>query len=181
MTIALRAADRDDLAAIVTLMNRAFRGEQSWSTEAPYISGDRANEAMLQQEIAHGAQLLIAENDSHKIEGCVSLKSISPQKWYLGSLAVDPALQNSGFGRRLLQASEDYAANAGATRIEITVVNVRDAIIAWYERRGYVRTGETRPFPYGDNRFGTPLRDDLNFVVLEKQLTPSTNEVATLA
>ena len=50
------------------------------------------------------------------------------------------------------------------------VLNVRDALIAWYERRGYQRTGKTEPFPYGDNRFGTPLRDDLEFVILEKQL-----------
>lgn len=52
----------------------------------------------------------------------------------------------------------------------MTVVNVRDTLIAWYIRRGYFLTGETEPFPYDDNRFGTPLRDDLAFVVLEKVL-----------
>jgi hypothetical protein len=52
----------------------------------------------------------------------------------------------------------------------MTVISIRDALIAWYERRGYVRTGETEPFPYGDRRFGIPLRDDLLFVVLEKHL-----------
>jgi ribosomal protein S18 acetylase RimI-like enzyme len=81
-----------------------------------------------------------------------------------------PASQNSGFGRKLLEAAENFAASDGARTIEMTVVNVREALIAWYERRGYQRTGETRPFPYGDNRYGTPTRKDLNFVVLEKQL-----------
>jgi ribosomal protein S18 acetylase RimI-like enzyme len=100
----------------------------------------------------------------------VTLKSISHEKWYLGSLAVDPSLQNSGFGRRLLDAAEDYVASHGASLIEITVVSVRHALISWYERRGYARTGEIRPFPYGDDRFGRPLRDDLAFVVLEKRL-----------
>jgi len=52
----------------------------------------------------------------------------------------------------------------------MTVVNIRDTLIAWYQRRGYVLTGETRPFPYGDSRFGEPRRDDLSFVVLEKHL-----------
>ena len=50
----------------------------------------------------------------------------------------------------------------------MTVVNVRDTLIAWYQRRGYALTGETKPFPYDDKRFGTPLRDDLYFVMLEK-------------
>ena len=55
----------------------------------------------------------------------------------------------------------------------MSVINVREALIAWYLRRGYHKTGETRPFPYGDDRFGTPLRDDLGFVVLEKNLAVS--------
>jgi hypothetical protein len=52
----------------------------------------------------------------------------------------------------------------------MTVVNLRDTLIAWYERRGYAPTGETEPFPYGDARFGAPRRDDLAFVVLRKRL-----------
>jgi hypothetical protein len=52
----------------------------------------------------------------------------------------------------------------------MTVVNVRDTLIAWYERRGYTLTGESQPFPYGDERFGRPLRDDLSFVVLQKDI-----------
>jgi len=105
-----------------------------------------------------------------RLPGCVSLKSLSSERWYLGSLTIDPALQNLGFGRRLLISAEEYAVGHGARTLEITVVNVRSALISWYERRGYRRTGETRPFPYGDNRFGIPTRNDLEFEVLEKCL-----------
>ena len=52
----------------------------------------------------------------------------------------------------------------------MTVVNVRDTLIAWYRRRGYILTGEAEPFPYDDARFGVPKRDDLSFVVLRKRL-----------
>ncbi len=52
----------------------------------------------------------------------------------------------------------------------MTVIQLRDRLIAWYERRGYRRTGKTLPFPYGDDRFGIPNRDDLHFVVLEKPI-----------
>jgi ribosomal protein S18 acetylase RimI-like enzyme len=81
---------------------------------------------------------------------------------------VRPDLQNKQLGRTLLAASESFAKDHGGRRIRMTVVNVRVALIAWYERRGYTLTGETQPFPYGDERYGRPLRDDLQFVVMEK-------------
>lgn len=90
--------------------------------------------------------------------------------WYLGLLTVRPALQKQQLGRALLAAVEDFAKQRGARRMRMTVVHVRDTLIAWYERRGYTLTGETKPFPYHDKRFGNPLRDDLHFVVLEKAL-----------
>ena len=46
----------------------------------------------------------------------------------------------------------------------------RDDLIAWYERRGYRRTGKMSPFPYGDERFGIPKRPDLEFELLVKTL-----------
>jgi ribosomal protein S18 acetylase RimI-like enzyme len=167
-------AQESDLPAIVTLVNVAFRGAaglRSWSTEEGYINGTRTSTSLLQEEIAEGAHLLVVKDDATSaLKGCVSLKASKPGIWYLGSLTVDPALQNSGFGRELLAASEQYAAVRGARTIQMTVVNVRHALIAWYERRGYRLTGETRSFPYGDTRFGIPTRDDLEFVVLIKHL-----------
>jgi ribosomal protein S18 acetylase RimI-like enzyme len=174
MTISLESSKEADFPAIVALMNVAFRrthGDRSWSTEAQYITGTRISESLLREEIEGGAQFLVVKDDeTSALKGCVSLKAASPEKWYLGSLTVDPALQNSGFGRQLLAASEDYAAQRGARTIEMTVVHLRTALISWYERRGYTLTGETRPFPYGDDRNGTPTRDDLKFVVLQKHL-----------
>ena len=52
----------------------------------------------------------------------------------------------------------------------MTVIVQRPELIAWYERRGYALTGERRPFPYDDERFGDPRRTDLEFAVLEKRL-----------
>ncbi len=98
------------------------------------------------------------------------LEPLDDGAWYLGSLAVAPGLQEGGLGRALLFAAEHWARERGARRVRMSVVNVRDGLIAWYLRRGYHKTGETEDFPYGDNRFGTPLRDDLCFVVLEKDL-----------
>ena len=86
-------------------------------------------------------------------------------------LTVDPQRQSAGLGRMILAAAEDHAAaHFAATRIEMTVIAQREELIAWYERRGYAPTGEQRPFPHDDPRFGLPTRDDLAFVVLEKTL-----------
>jgi ribosomal protein S18 acetylase RimI-like enzyme len=98
---------------------------------------------------------------------------LDPKKdgvWSLGLLTIRPDLQNRQLGRTLLSAAENFAKERGARRIRMTVVNLRDALIAWYERRGYTLTGESQPFPYSDERFGRPLRDDLHFVVLQKDL-----------
>jgi ribosomal protein S18 acetylase RimI-like enzyme len=172
MPISLRPATASDYPAIVDLMNLAFRGKEGWSIEGEYISGERITTSLLTEEISKGALYLLSNDPATSpLEGCVSLKAASPEKWYLGSLTVRPDLQKGGFGRELLTAAEKYAAARGARTIEMTVVHVREALIAWYERRGYRRTTETRPFPYDDTRYGTPMRADLVFVVLEKHLT----------
>ena len=175
MAIALELAKDGDLPAIVALMNRAFRGaesERGWSTEAGIIAGTRTTESLLREEIAGGASYLLAKDDrTGALQGSVSLKRQSPETWHLGALTVDPAMQNAGFGRKLLEAAEEHAALRGARVIEMSVISIREALIAWYERRGYRRTGESQPFPYGDDRYGNPTRDDLEFVVLEKHLS----------
>jgi hypothetical protein len=73
-------------------------------------------------------------------------------------LTVSPARQSRQLGRTILAAAEAIAADRGARRMRMTVVNLRDTLIAWYQRRGYALTGETEPFPYDDRRFGTPTR-----------------------
>ena len=177
MALTLRTAQKDDLALLANLMNLAYRGNgavRSWNTESLYIQGDRTSEAALEEEIAQKpeALLLVAEEDAQPpIRGSVWLEPLTGGAWYLGSLTIDPALQNSGLGRSLLTAAEGWAKARGARAIEMHVVNVRNTLIRWYERRGYRLTGEVHPFPYGDDRFGTPLRDDLSFVVLEKHLS----------
>jgi ribosomal protein S18 acetylase RimI-like enzyme len=80
-------------------------------------------------------------------------------------------MQGNGVGRALLAAAESYARDdLCADAMELTVIGQRLDLIAWYERRGYRPTGEARPFPYGDERFGIPRRDDLHFVVMGKRL-----------
>jgi DNA-binding MarR family transcriptional regulator/ribosomal protein S18 acetylase RimI-like enzyme len=172
----LVAATDADVPAVVELMNRAYRGEGAdagWTTEAGYIRGERTNAAMVRQDIAANPasrMLLWRSALDAAVLGCVWVEPKGSATWYLGSLTIDPRQQNAGLGRRLLTAAETWILRRGGREVRMTVVNVRDTLLAWYARRGYVPTGEIEPFAYGDNRFGVPLRDDLNFVVLGKSL-----------
>jgi ribosomal protein S18 acetylase RimI-like enzyme len=165
-----------DLPAIADLVNSAYRGEssrQGWTTEADYLDGQRTDPATLARDLAEtkGAVLLtLRDTPDSGLLGTVWLEPVGQGVWYLGMLTVRPDIQDRQLGRTLLASAEAHAAGLGATRIRMTVVGVRDTLIAWYERRGYALTGERRPFPYGDARFGQPRRDDLDFVVLEKAL-----------
>jgi GNAT superfamily N-acetyltransferase len=164
-----------ELPEIVRLVNAAYRGDGAkagWTHESDYLAGQRTDLAMLTEDLKEpGASILgWRETRDGDLLGCVWLQPAEADVWYLGMLTVRPDLQDGGLGRQILEAAERYAAEHGARRITLTVVGVRDSLIAWYRRRGYAPTGVREPFPYEDRRFGEPLRDDLDFVRLEKAL-----------
>jgi ribosomal protein S18 acetylase RimI-like enzyme len=178
--VSLIPATEADYPSVVDLANRAYRGtgpEASWNVEN-VIEGQRITLDLLREDLAAKphAQLLLWRSETGSLLGCAWLEPTEPSipenagTWYLGLLAVDPRQQKQHLGRTLLAAAEDYARTRGARQVRMTVVNVRVPLIAWYLRRGYTLTGETEPYPYGDNRFGRPLRDDIHFVILEKAI-----------
>ena len=169
------AADHD-LDAVAALVNSAYRGDssrQGWTTEADYLEGQRTDAMSLRHDLATKAGaviLLLREAASGPILGSVWLEPARDHRWYLGMLSVNPQLQARQLGRTLLEGAEAFAATRGAMRMEMTVITIRETLVAWYLRRGYRPTGERRPFPYGDDRFGLPQQEGLEFVVLEKAL-----------
>ena len=170
----IELARESDLPSLYTLVESAFRGDsarQGWSHEADLLGGQRTDMAELEEIIADPRQRLLLARDGDVIAGCVTITDKGGGLAYLGMLTVDPLRQAAGLGRDLLAAAEREAAETfGATRMELTIIPQRAELTAWYERRGYVLTGEDRPFPYGDPRYGEPRRDDLIFSVMEKPL-----------
>ncbi|WP_299036774.1 GNAT family N-acetyltransferase [uncultured Pseudokineococcus sp.] len=194
MTAVLRTAGPDDVAAVVALVQRAYRGEASragWTTEADLLDGQRTDAAAVGALVAApGSAVLLLEEDG-RLVACCHVEARSPaastgahpagtdpaaggttgegRLAYVGMVAVDPAHQGAGTGRAVLAGAEAHARDSlGATDLEMTVLAQRAELVAWYERRGWSRTGERRPFPYGDERFGRPRREDLEFVVLAR-------------
>jgi ribosomal protein S18 acetylase RimI-like enzyme len=174
----LYAVKEADLAAIADLVNAAYRGseaQQGWSTEADYIDGARTSVELLTADLTTQPRAMLLgwrETPRGPLLGCVWLEPAEGATWSVNMLTVRPDLQAHGTGRLILEQAEAAAQRAGADRLRMIVMNIRDTLIAWYQRRGYALTGEALPFPYGDSRFGTPRRGDLGFVVLEKALPP---------
>jgi GNAT superfamily N-acetyltransferase len=172
----LTQAVEADYSAVIELANVAYRktGDgASWNAETGIIEGQRLNEDLLREDLARNPQAVLLtyrDEAGGPLLGTVWLEPKRAGVWYLGLFTIRPELQNRQRGRALLAAAEQYASARGGKRIRITVLQVRTGLIAWYERRGYRQTGETEPFPYGDERFGKPLRDDLYFVVMEKEI-----------
>jgi len=174
MTIAIGSARQDELPALHRLIEGAYRGDSAkrgWTHEADLLGGQRTDLEALEAILADAAQALLVARDGDELAGCVSVADKGEGLAYIGLVTVDPERQAGGLGRELLHAAERFAAESFAsTRAEMTVITQRTELIAWYERRGYALTGERRPFPATDPRFGLPRRDDLEFVVLAKAL-----------
>ena len=196
MHITFRVADQNDVPAIVTLVESAYRGDASragWTTEADMLEGQRIDTDGVLADIQKTDSLIIlAYAPTTSTSGALSLPkcsaSISKQSaisellacchlektgdiCYFGMFSVKPNQQGSGIGKLMMAEAERIASNQWqCTRMQMTVIDIRDSLIDFYLRRGYRRTGIHKPFPYGDERFGIPMRDDLRFEILEKIL-----------
>jgi GNAT superfamily N-acetyltransferase len=163
-----------DVEAVVALVESAYRGSASragWTTEADLLKGQRTDSAAV-AEIVSGQRggILMAEEHG-RLVGCCQLERRGGATVYFGMFAVTPHQQGRGLGRRILTYAERLARDEWrATHMSMTVIRQRLDLIAWYERLGYRATGQTEPFPYGNERFGIPTRPDLEFVVLAKPL-----------
>lgn len=173
MTANLRidTASDADLAGIAALVNMAYRGDsatQGWTSEAGLVQGARTSEDTLRSDLAtKPGSVIFTMRDAVDdiLLGCVWLEPFDATTWFLGMLTIRPDTQARQLGRVLLAAAEAHAVKHGAKTMRMTVIDVRDTLIAWYERRGYGLTGETLPFNYGD-----PPATHLRFAVLAKTL-----------
>lgn len=168
----IQLAQVSDIPAIMQLLNSAYRGESSrkgWTTEADLIAGNvRTDESNLADVMSiQGSIFLKYTNDNGTIQGCVNLQ-VQGKRVYLGMFSVDPESQGTGIGKIILRAADEYARSQGCSNIYMSVISVRSELIAWYQRHGYVDTGERKPFKE-DGLTGKHLRK-LDFMILEKSI-----------
>lgn len=160
-----------DVSALNQLINSAYRGETSkkgWTTEANLLEGLRTTEQELTETIQDKKNTILKFTQNEQIIGCVLLIE-KEQQLYLGMLTVSPDLQNSGIGKQLLHQAETQALALGLPKIVMTVISVREELIAWYKRNGYQETGAREPFP-ASHAHSAIAKEPLEFIVLEKKI-----------
>jgi ribosomal protein S18 acetylase RimI-like enzyme len=167
----ISVARKEDIAALVNMLNNSYRGEESkqgWTTEADMVGGEFRTDEENMNELMElpGAVFLKYINERNEIEGCVFLHK-RQGKMYLGMLSVSPAMQAKGIGKQLMNASEKYAKEQGCPSVFMRVFSFRKELLAWYERQGYYKTGEIQSFE--DSKFGI-AKEPLEFLVLQKNL-----------
>lgn len=169
-----RAATQADIPAIVDLVQSAYRGDSSragWTTEADILDGRRIDPQGVREPLAQNDSVVLLGEIAASLQACAHVACVGGEG-YFGMFAVAPDRQSGGIGSRMLAEAERRTRDDwNCTCLGMTVIDLRDELIAWYQRRGYARTGRYKPFPYGDERFGIPKRDDLRFEWLVKNLT----------
>ncbi len=175
LPLRFRPATTGDIDDIVALVQSAYRGESSrkgWTTEADLIDGQRTDAGLVREVLERpGAQILLAETD--RLVGCAEIADFTGPGGgtYFGMFAVDPALQGRGIGGAILDEIERVAReDRHSDRLVLVVISLRSEMVDLYLRRGFVPTGDMHPFPYGEERYGVPRRDDLELLEMAKDL-----------
>lgn len=166
----ITTATSEDAIALEKLINSAYRGETSklgWTTEAHLLQGERITVNELSEIINNKENTILKFIENNIIIGCVLLVNKGTQL-YLGMLTVSPELQNSGIGKKLLQKAKEHALALGLPKIIITVISIREELIAWYNRHGFIDTGGREPFPLNDTDV-IISQQPLEFIILEKK------------
>lgn len=161
-----------DVARIVTLVNSAYRGESSragWTTEADLLAGQRTDAEEVGNLISSPDSIILLCMNGDEMIGSVHLQH-GKHVAYLGMLVIEPRMQGRGIGKKLMQAAEATAIKMwGVDKMLMYVITLRHELIAFYQRRGYHRTGKIKEFPQ-DVRFGIPKVAGLQIELLEKTL-----------
>ncbi len=169
MKLVLEEARINHTEDICDLVNLAYRGDKGWTKETGLLGGDRSNIEEVQAYMSDpNAHLLVAIDDDEILSCiCIEKKEIGA---YIGFFAVHPRLQGKGIGKEVLSQAEDYASTKlRAQKYIMVVVSQRKELIAYYERRGYTRTGNISEYPVHLD-VGNPLASGLTIEYLEKEV-----------
>ena len=152
----VRIATTTDAAGITAVINAAFKVAEEF-----FVDGNRITQAEVEESLAKGA-FLLAETDD-KLNGCVYVEPRG-ERSYLGLLSVDPTNQQIGLGSLLMTEAEKYCRERGSHCMDILIVNLREDLPSFYQKRGYVESGTT-PFPPD-----VPTRIPCHFINMSKPL-----------
>lgn len=168
----LSIASHGEAADVAALVNRAYRPAMAmggWTHEAQWVRGPRTAAPQLMALMSNGAVILTIKDPRGGLIACVQV-SMTDAAACIGMLATDPELQGMGLGTRMLEAAERHAVESGMPRTAvINVLECRSELVAFYERRGYRRTGVVHPYPLDDG-LGVPVTEGMTVIEMAKRI-----------
>lgn len=163
----LVAATPDRLEHIVDLVNAAYRGDSGWTKETDIIAGHRTTREEIASLLADDNTHVLLAVENRRMLACICIEYKAPEA-HIGLFAVSPQLQGNGLGKQVLALAEDFAREQlHAQAFVMAVISQRSELMAYYERRGYVKTGRLEPFPT-QRDVGDPKISGLTIAYLEK-------------
>jgi GNAT superfamily N-acetyltransferase len=153
--ISIRDARPEDAEALARLINAAFLVEKF------FIERDRTDPSMIRTLMESGKFLLL--EDGAALVGTIYVE-LRGARGYFGMLSIEPSLQNSGAGHKLVNAAEGYFRKAGCKFSDLKIVSVRPELLALYRRWGYVESGTAA---YDDP---SPTKLPVHFILMSKPL-----------
>ena len=165
-------ASLNDIIPLADFINQAYRGDyakKGWTTEADILDGQRTDAEDLQEIITTPSNQILLAFEDEELVGCVHLHFENSDSLYFGMLTVEPSKQSLGIGKKLILHIEEIARQKKIKELRISVIPLRSELIAYYERRGFQKTGRFEPFP-SDPRYGIPKTSELRLDEYIKKL-----------
>lgn len=164
-------ASIDDVPRVAALVELAYRGSVAatgWTNETEILEGPRSSPSEVQKLVRDPHSRFLMATEDGQLAACCLLQRHG-EGAYFGMFAVAPDRQQQGLGKIMVAQSEEAARVLWKARfLRLTVISLREALIAWYQRRGFALTGEREPFPF--EAAPGALRTDFDLVVLQKPL-----------
>ena len=175
MNVVFRPAELHDVDEIASLVNRAYRpssnAAKGWTHESSLVTGARTSANQVRELFAEASTILLMSEGSHLL-GCVHVCARGVDAT-IGMLATDPVYQARGLGKLLLAHAEQFAIHSHqVVNLKMFVLSSRVELIAFYERRGYMRTGQAHAYPLNSG-VGEPLSAEISVLELLKNAANS--------
>lgn len=147
-TIRVRRVRKEDLSGMVELENRSFEFDLFTRKQYRYLIAKANSTAFVLTvgKIISGSAIVLWRKNSTKA--------------HLYTIAVDPALQGRGLGKRLLEVCLKEARRRGCDRFSLEVRADNKRAIALYKKAGYDITGRVVKY----------YEDDCDALQMEKRL-----------
>ncbi|MCF6346288.1 MAG: GNAT family N-acetyltransferase [Thiomicrorhabdus sp.] len=169
MKLTLQKAKSQNIGELCKLVNLAYRGELGWTKETHLLAGERATPEEVQEYLSNPEVDLFIVFNNQKAIACICIETKN-ECGYVGFFAVHPSLQGTGIGKQILAQAEEFAVKERKVKkFAMVVISQRNELIAFYERRGYIKTGDIDDYPTHLN-VGKPLKSGLTITHLEKKV-----------